>query len=253
MTNNIGLDWLRAAATDGDLKMGVFPTLVLIFLDCWDGDNISWTDTGSAAGFARRWNMDRTTAWRHIAKLIDLGWIESQEITPGFVRLKPSSLLHGCNTRCNPAQVVEGSINPKDSQLNNKVQVPTTVARLQRITDATPREVDQELKRLLLQHQVVGGALATLLTSEHVTVEYATLHFEKVKRTEGEGCGLAIRRMLDGVPAPEKCGVCGGFDGKHLSGDDEFSSIVMCPREDRPNLTAEECTEIYGSFAPWER
>lgn len=246
-----GLSWLREAATDRELSSGIFNTLVLIWLDCWDGKNFRWTEPTSLPELAKEWDVHRGTAWRQVQRLEEFGWVEIKYITPTIIRLRPSAKalnLPSGRASATPrrASAPGGgeSISTERLVIEDEKTLPVAPAR--RRGSATENDDFDRAVQMLRDagaYHNVAIKVATITTD----LDYIRSWLKFIEVDKEHGIAFAVRRMMDGDPPPSVCELCGGVNGNHGWVMTEHQGYVPCPLE-AYDLSEADIAKEYGEI-----
>lgn len=222
-----------------------FKTYCLILRKCWNPEEFSfvWTEPLSMSSLARELNLARTTLMEHVNALHISKLIEIHHYSETAFALIPTASV---------GQPTEVSVN-RPITINNNLNKKESLSELKKENVGQPTGVGEPTVTVeiveILKGAGVGDPMRWKIATTAPSVDYVRAWLNWMV-AESHPLNHAIAAMRDGLPAPEHCPVCGGWNGDHKSGTDEENHLVMCPKEGRPDLTPQDAFAIYGEFNP---
>jgi hypothetical protein len=242
---------LREAATDRELASGIFNTLVLIWLDCWDGKSFRWSQATTIPALAEAWDIHRGTAWRHIQRLEEFGWVEINYITPTIVRLRPSANALNLPAGRDGATHGRATAPGGGESISNELLIieeekTPSVAEPRRRASATDNENFEKAVQVLRD---AGAYYNVAIKVANITTDmnYIRSWLKYIELDKEHGIAFAVRRMIDGDPVPEFCELCGGVNGDHGWIMTELQGFIPCPLEVY-DLSESDIEKEYGQI-----
>lgn len=222
-----------------------FHTYCLIMEKCWKPEEfrIEWTEPLSMSTLAKDLGKPRTTLMRHIDQLVAEKLIEIHRYSEIAFALIPTATVH------QPTELSTGG--PITINTSSTREESLSALKKKNVHERTPvheRTVAVEIVEIL-KNAGVGDPMRWRIAKSGISLDDVR-NWLNWMIAEGKPLNYAIAAMRDGLPAPESCKVCHGWNGEHKGVVDEDSNYLMCPREDRPELNALEIFEVYGEMSP---
>jgi hypothetical protein len=214
-----------------------FHTYCRIMKKCWHPEEFSfeWTEPLSMSSLSRELGVARTTLIEHINTLDHNKLIKIHHYSDtAFALIPTASVGQPTEVSVNrPITINTSSINKEDSLSDSKeknVGQPTGVGK--------PTVMVEIVE--ILKGAGVGDPMRWKIANSAPSVEYVRAWLNWMV-AESHPLNHAIAAMRDGLPAPEYCPVCQGWNGEHKGVVDEDNGYLMCPRDGRPD---------YGEMSP---
>jgi len=223
-----------------------FHTYCRIMKKCWKPETFSfeWTEPLSMSSLARDLGIPRTTLSDHLNHLRHTKLIKIHFYSDTAFALIPTA---------SDGQPSEVTVSRPITINTDSIKRPIGLSELKKENDGQPTGDGQpsvvvEIVEILKQTGV-GDPMRWRIANSAESVEYVKTWLNWMV-AESKPLSHAIAAMRDGLPAPDCCSVCHGWNGEHKGVVDEDDRYVMCPLEGRPDLTAQEAFTIYGEVNP---
>ena len=192
---------------------------------------------------AKEIGKPRTTLIEHIESLTNEGMIQKHQYSVVAFALIPT--------------VTVGE--PTGVSVSRPITIKTLSIKKESLSELKKKDVGQptpvgaptvaaEIAEML-KNAGVGEPMRTKIAVSGVDLIYVKIWLNWMD-SESKPLNHIIAAMRDGLPAPDYCYVCKGWEGEHKSVVDEDDHLMMCPLEGRPDLSARDAFEIYGEVNP---